>query len=352
MAQTDASLKAAAKIDKIAQDAIQRKKFPALSIGIYKEGKVYAKHFGELNPGEGDAPTDQTLYEVASVTKSFTGYVLAQAVSEKKVKLSDDVRQYLPGAYENLVFEGQPIQLRHLVTHTSGLPFVLPEAIEQQYENPDSQLPFRIAEIERKYGKAAFWKDLESVTLQHKPGETYQYSDVGAELVAYVLEQVYQQPFDQILQESLLNKAGMPRSGIHLSEEEETSLAPGYDGEGIRMPYSENQLWAAGAGLKTTLPDMLSFIQFQLERGNPGLIESHKELYRDDDNRVAYFWQIGESKSKGTYLYHHGGAFGAQNWLLIYPEVNMGISLITNQSAPETSGKLSELVNAIFKEIK
>ncbi|MEM6628726.1 MAG: serine hydrolase domain-containing protein [Bacteroidota bacterium] len=340
------------KIDKLAQKAISNQGFPALSIGIYKGGKVYKSHYGALDTEKGHPPTDNTLYEIASVTKTFTGCLLAQAVLDGKLTLVDDIRTYLPKELNSLTYGKEPIQIQHLITHTSGLPFILPTEIQQLYDHPDSQLPFKIATIEKAYSKAGFLKDLETLTLEQKPGSSYSYSDVGAEIIGLILEQVYQQSFERLLTEHLFLKAQMLASKISLSEGEKANLAPGYDGTGQLMPYSQSKLWAAGAGIKTTLPDLIKYVALQLDEELPFIQESHRLLYQDKANSLSYFWNIGESKSGGTYLYHHGGAFGAQNWLLIYPQLDIGITILTNQSAPETSGKLAELANDLFQIVK
>ncbi len=89
----------------------------AVSVGVYVNGKTYTLHKGELTVGLNYQPTDETLYEVASLTKTFTGTLLAQAIVENKVGLDDDIRTVLEGDFPNLEYEGNPITFRHLVTH-------------------------------------------------------------------------------------------------------------------------------------------------------------------------------------------------------------------------------------------
>ena len=80
-----------------------------LSVGIIKDGRSWTYNFGEVEKRTTIPPSQHTIYELASITKTFTGVLLAQAVVERKVKLDDDVRRYLDGSYPNLEFEGQPI---------------------------------------------------------------------------------------------------------------------------------------------------------------------------------------------------------------------------------------------------
>jgi CubicO group peptidase (beta-lactamase class C family) len=97
-----------------------------LSIGVYADGKTYYFNYGTVKRGTPITPTDSTIYELGSVTKTFTAYLLAQAVTEGKLRLQDDVRKYLDGTYPNLAYYGHPITIENLANHTAGLPKFLP----------------------------------------------------------------------------------------------------------------------------------------------------------------------------------------------------------------------------------
>ena len=79
------------------------------SIGVIKNSSTYKYNFGVVQKVKSKTPTEQTIYEIGSVTKTFTSLLLAEAVTENKVKLSDDIRKYLPGDYPNLQFHDKPI---------------------------------------------------------------------------------------------------------------------------------------------------------------------------------------------------------------------------------------------------
>jgi D-alanyl-D-alanine-carboxypeptidase/D-alanyl-D-alanine-endopeptidase len=69
----------------------------SVSIGILKDGKIYTKHYGEIDKGKGNRADDNTYFEIASVTKLFTGQLVAKAVLEGKINLEDDIRKFLNG---------------------------------------------------------------------------------------------------------------------------------------------------------------------------------------------------------------------------------------------------------------
>ncbi|MEM6378659.1 MAG: serine hydrolase domain-containing protein, partial [Bacteroidota bacterium] len=327
-------------------------KINAASIGVYKNGKIATGHFGELDKGKGNIPTDHSIYEIASVSKAFAGTLVAQAVLDKKLNLEDDIRQFLKGDYSNLDYEGNPIQVRHLITHTAGLPRFFPTRINALFNNIDENLPFRIFEIEKAYSKQAFLEDLKSITIEVIPGTSYIYSNADVELMAHILENVYQTSYEQLLQKFICDKAGMQKTRIHLSAEEQVDLVNGYGETNNPVPHFANTLWGGGSGIKSTTSDLIRFIQFQLESKNPSVQESHKILFENNDMQTAYLWPVFNDPEDGTIYRIHGGAFGTQNFLLIVPKYNLGISIITNQSGPETQGKLSNTLDNLLLDLK
>src|ERR1700761_6647607 len=82
-----------------------------LMIGVYKDGHKYIYRYGESEKGSGRLPGPDQLFNLGSVAKTFVGTMLAEAVIEKKAKLTDDIRLYLPGKYPNLEYAGHPITL-------------------------------------------------------------------------------------------------------------------------------------------------------------------------------------------------------------------------------------------------
>ena len=330
----------------------------SLSLGIYYNGEIYDKHYGELDRGKGNKPTRKTIYEIASVTKTFAGTLIAQAEIEGRLSLEDDIRKFIGSNYRNLEFENNPIRIKHLLTHTSELPRFLPESINELFNEITDELPFRIAEIENKYSKNKFLKDLENVTIDAIPGERFRYSNADTELVAYILEKIYNKSFDEILEEKICQPANMSNTGINLNKEQKKNIANGYGNNGKITPQQSTTLWgASGAGKSTTI-DLLNYIKFQLNEENESIQKTHQTLYDkelifgDANNKIGYFWIIREDEILGKNLSHHGGAFGTQNWMFLYPEKDLGITIITNQGDFQTGGKLMYVVNGIINEIK
>jgi CubicO group peptidase (beta-lactamase class C family) len=141
-----------------------------ISIGIYNKGEISTYNYGSTQIEKPELPTNRTLYEIGSISKTFMGTLLAQAVKDSKLKMNDDIRLYLGGSYPNLEYKGTPIRLYQLVSHISGLPFFMPDS-PILFKNPNyDSLPILITRIQQNYSKQQFLEDLHQVKLDTVPG--------------------------------------------------------------------------------------------------------------------------------------------------------------------------------------
>ena len=339
-------------MDQNADSLLMDPQINAVSIGIYKDGKSYIGHYGTLDKGKENKPTNNTIYEIASVSKTFAGILVAQAESEGKLSLEDDIRKYLKEDYPNFEFKKHPIKIKHLITHTSRLPRFLPDSINTLFTNIDETLPFKIYEIEKEYNRQKFFIDLHAVKIDTIPGTKYDYSNVDTELIAHILENIYEKSYEELIQKYICRVAEMPNTKINLTDREKANLANGYGEVNTKVPHLVNPLWGAGGGIKSTIPDLINYMKFQLDENNPIVAKSHKVIYENEDSVIAYYWPVDTDEKDGTYYGHHGGAFGTQNWLFIIPKHNLGFSIITNQSDQQTGHKLIKTVNHILDDIR
>lgn len=339
-------------MEKHADSLLLDAKITSLAIGIYKDGKAYTGYYGELDEGKKNKPSENTIYEIASVGKTFAGTLVSQAVLDGKLSLDDNITKYFEEDYPNLNYDGNPIKVRHLITHTSRIAQFLPDTLNTMLTNIDENLPFEFYAIRKQYDKQQFFKDLHTVVIDTLPGTRYGYSNTATELVAHILEEVYNKDYEEILREYILEVAEMPNTKIRLSEKEKKHLANGYGETRKQVPHLANTLWGAAGGLKSTLPDLINYMKFQLDSQNKVVQNSHQVIYSDGDSSIGYFWPVDKDETDGTYYGHHGGTFGTQNWLFIMPKHNLGFSIITNQSDQRTAGKLVATTNKILDEIR
>ncbi|WP_394751109.1 serine hydrolase [Spongiimicrobium salis] len=334
-------------IDQYGNDAIKKGNLDALAVSVYRDGKTYYNYYGELEKNKGNTPNDSTLFEIASVSKVFLGSLVAKAVLEERINLDDDIRKYLKGDYPNLEFNGTPISVKNLVTHTIG--FDTPPKLLAIFRKMSTGY-FESNPIQ--YSMDDLFEELKAVQLIHEPGTFYDYSSVGCELAAYVLEQVYDKPYKALLQD-FFDDLGMKNSYLLDFDQHRDYLAVSYDENNKIAPLSRNPLLGGSAGIITTLPDLTKFMQFQLESDDPLIKEATKKLYEDDDDNVmGYLWQdLGFGEEEGFFYSKSGDSNGVQSILLICPDSNYAQIIIANNQTEAATNDWVSLYYKIEKDL-
>ena len=322
---------------------LREEKAQVASIVVVSDGRIYQSHFGKLNNGA--SPNNQTIYELASITKTYTGLVLAKAVHDGKVALDADIRTYLKNKeYDNLERSDTPITLRHLATHTSGLPK------DFAYTKEDAQHGLIIERLSA-YTKEDFFNDLSQFNLRYVPGERYQYSNAGAKLTAYILESVYNKPFDSLVYEFITAKSGESNTKFRGAPKGVNDVISGKDQRGEVMPLLSLYSWAEG-GLSSTAESMTNYLLYQLTSINPEVTLSHDLLSGNSSNHgKAFFWNTYEYNSTEHMLYHSGGSLGSSSWLAIYPKRHIGVFIVANVSTETSQSRLNEVSNNIVDHL-
>ena len=171
-------------------------------------GEVTTEAMGLADREQGIATTTSTVFDLGSITKQLTATAVLRLEAEGLLSVDDPVSRHLDG----LTAEQGRITLHQLLTHTAGLP----EALGDDGEAIDRQ---------------GFIDLVAATPLDRPPGQEYAYSNVGYSLLAAVIEVVTGRSYDEHLQESVLEPAGLTSSGYRLPDLDERDLAVGYDGE-------------------------------------------------------------------------------------------------------------------------
>lgn len=301
-----------------------------LSIGVLRDGQTHFYGFGEVAKG-GAAPTQDTAFEIGSISKTMTGLLLARAVLAGKASLDDDVRKYLDGDYPGLAFEGQPVRLLHLANMTSGLPDNLPDLSKL---DPDPGR-FRHAEALKAYGKAQFLADLRTLKPGSKPGENVAHSNVAAQLLIYALERIYGMPYAQILAHEIEGPLGFGAKGE----------ATGYDGEGrVTAVLPPDQF-----GYRYSAADMLRYAALQLDERDPAVALSHKGSWftLDKQTWVGLTWIVSQLPEGGRALRTSGGTWGFASVMMVWPEKKLAVILLANKASDTAQDRLSGIARRV-----
>lgn len=335
-------------MDKTASILMQKSKANSISIGVVKNGKTYTRHYGEIDKGKENIANNNTVFEVASITKLFTGLLTAQAVLEGKLNPDEDIRKYLNGNYPNLEYNGTPITIKDLVSFRTGFSHDLPDTDElRKNRNDSSYLAFK--KLDESYNRDKFFEDLKTIKLDTLPGTKFKYSNGSLNLTAHILENVYQKSYETLLKENIFSKLDMKETGINLSSN--VVVANGYNLKGTLMPTISDNLWGAAGRLKSTLGDLTKFIVYELDTKNKIVQESQRNLLNSPTTWNGYFWDYIQVDENGKNCWKHGGAFGTQNMLIIYPERQLGLSIIVNISDENTANALGEAIVKLSNDL-
>lgn len=337
-----ANMTKAEVIDEEVAKLISMSKISAVSVAFVTDGVVSTYHYGEFS--DGSIPSEDTIYDIGSITKTHVGLILAQAVSEGLIELDAPISRYLNITKGTLQYQGEEITVRHLATHVSGLPTDL--SCDGVNLLPDERLKCFIANNDENLLKV-----LSGYALQEKPGSKYRYSNSGVRIIGIILEELYNTPIEQLLQRFVFKSTGQIETYAHFSESERARWRRGINENGLPTPDASDYFNAAG-GLKSTVPDMGRYLSYYLNSENKIAKKALTLLAGDEDGLGrAYIWNTFRLDSEGQY-YHGGGTFGTSAWISIYPKERLGIFLVTPYASETTQEQLNIAANKIIEKYR
>ena len=274
-----------------------------------------------------DVPYDgRTLFEIGSITKVFTGILLAEMVERGEVRLEDPVQALLPKDVKVPSRNGRQIRLVDLVTHSSGLP-----RMPGNFDPADPQNPYADYTPERLYDF------LRSHQLTRDIGERAEYSNLGAGLLGHALSVRAGKSYEALLTERVLTPLGMTSTRISLRPADRERLAPGHSPGGSEVRnWDLNALAGAGA-VRSNADDMLKFLAANLRppEGALGRAIQASHVPRtsfSETARVGLLWGIQSTRFGRTFIWHNGGTAGYRTYTGFDPERRIGVVVLSNRS--------------------
>lgn len=269
-----------------------------------------------------------SAFEIGSISKTMTAALLAELIQEGKGSLDDPLAEWLPEGSTVPDFDGQPILLRHVVTHTSGLP-VLPAGMEQA--NPAD--PY--ARMDSRQLLAA----LAGTRLQAAPGSRFEYSNFASLLLSLAVANRAGRDLETLLRERLFGPLEMETAYVK-DKPSKVRAATGHAQSGQAVPAWTFATNAAGAGgVRATLDDMVHYVQGQLGwRGGaiqPALQLTHEKL--SDSPAVAMNWMLVPVAGRTVYA-HEGGTGGFSSLAAFDPERGRGVVVLSDTSVTALGG--------------
>ncbi|MEE1946639.1 serine hydrolase domain-containing protein [Pedobacter sp. KR3-3] len=323
-------------VDKAAQAYLKNNTRVGFSIGFIDNHKKYTYNYGETAVGSHKTPTAQSIYEIGSITKTFTGLLVAHAVKEGKMDYQADIRKYLPAGFANLQYpDGKPVKVIYLIAHASKFPNSLKE-------DPTGAT----------LTEAGFLQQIHEIKLDSLKEFKYAYSNVGYQLLGYVLERIYQQPYNNLVQQYIAQPLKMANTKVTFPANAQSNILKGYNAKKEEAKAFPTVFVAAG-GLRSNVNDMLNYLSYQLAEKDEEIKMSHRITSGDIDKEAhAFQWSLGKTANWDYYLYTDGGTPGFRTFCMLYPDYNVGIVVLSNQTDPSAGGGLYRITSSILNELK
>ena len=295
-------------VDSTLQSFMQSPQNCGISIGISQNGETTFYNYGEIRRDSKIQCDQNTIYEIGSLSSTFCGMLLIQAVLEKKISLEDDIRKYLPGKFAGLVYEKVSIRIKHLAMHTSGLPHLPGDLITEA--NFDPKDPYK------NYSKEQIFMYLQKVKLSAEPGTVRDYSSLGVALLGIILEKIYATSFENLIKVKIASPFGMSNTAIHLTEQQSVHFAQGYNDDGEPTPHWNLNSFVAAGGIRSTTNDLLIYLNNNLEE--------------KDKEKSALSWFIKKTKQGNTLMYQSGGTLGSGGFTGFIKEKKCSLVILAN----------------------
>ncbi|HCE0608168.1 TPA: PDC family class C beta-lactamase [Pseudomonas aeruginosa] len=264
-----------ALVDAAVQPVMKANDIPGLAVAISLKGEPHYFSYGLASKEDGRRVTPETLFEIGSVSKTFTATLAGYALAQDKMRLDDRASQHWP-ALQGSRFDG--ISLLDLATYTAGgLPLQFPDSVQKDQ-----------AQIRDYYRQ---WQPT------YAPGSQRLYSNPSIGLFGYLAARSLGQPFERLMEQQLFPALGLEQTHLDVPEAALAQYAQGYGKDDRPLRVGPGPLDAEGYGVKTSAADLLRFVDANLhpERLDrpwaQALDATHRGYYKVGDMTQGLGWE-------------------------------------------------------------
>lgn len=294
------------EVDSVITSKMEEYDIPGLSIGIVQSGSIiYQRGYGVASITSETKVNENTIFHTASISKLFTAEAIRKLAASDSISLDDIVADIAPElSFANS--NAMSIQVRHLMSHTSGLPDIRNYEWSKRQQSPDAL---------KKYVLALNLKS------SFKPGTQYKYSNLGYEILGYLVEKISGQNFDEYLKDEILVPAEMKVSDYRyflIPDEMKTRPHSKKGSEVyIRKHYPYNRKHAPSSTLNASSKELSKW-----------MLKFFSTADLKDDDQLLGFQQYDFKDFKA--IGHFGGDKGFRSFLMMIPEHEMGLVVLAN----------------------
>lgn len=344
---TQVDLSNSKELDAFIQGKMNKAEIPGLSMAIIRDGElVEVKGYGYFDKDKRQPVTQDTLFQIASVSKTITATAVMQLVEKGLLDLDEDINQYLPFPVRHPQYPHIPITVRMLLTHTSGIANNW-EVYNSFYtiDSGGGDSPISLEQFVKGFLlPGGQWYDARKNFVPGEPGTVYNYSNPGFALLGYLVEQVAQIPFDQYCEKNIFEPLEMDHAAWLLKDVDLSMLAVPHDEKNQPLPHYSFASYPDGA-LKVSIKEYAHFIHAILNDGqykNKTILKpaTLDEMFRPQAKagKVALMWDYGiledfymKGLSEKKLAGHTGADPGIFTLVLLHRDSKNGLILFSNK---------------------
>jgi len=300
------------------------KKATGIVVGIVDERGTRVVSYGRFERDSSREVDGNTVFEIGSATKAFTGVLLQDMVERGKMKLDDPVAKYLPKSVKMPARGGKQVTLLDLATHTSALPRMPDNFKPKDPHNPYAD--FTVAQL---------YACLSGCTLKRDIGAKYEYSNLGVGLLGHALALRAGKSYETLVVERICQPLKMESTRIKLEAKLKARLAPGHTETGEPQANWDLPTLAGAGALRSTVADLLKFLSANLgltqSSLTPTLRKSHAIRFRGaaPEMDIALGWHVYH-KFGGEIIWHNGQTGGYHSFIGFDPNKRRGVAVLSN----------------------
>lgn len=314
---------------------------PGLVVGAFDGNDGYVAGAGTTAGPGSPKPDGRTLYQLGSITKTFTALLLAEAVEQGVVRLDDLLARYLPRELTLPDPAAGEIRLRDVATQSSGLPSLPPNVLTQPGLDPLD--PYA------KYTEKDLAEGLLATKLVSPPGTAYLYSNLGVALLGQAMANVAGADYATTVRRFATSPLGLRDTTIAITAEQLARKASGHATDGTPTPDWHLPTFAGAGALYGTVDDQMRYLHALFGQAPVRLRPALKLVQQPTFTpptpaglRLGLAWHLTPlPTSKRTMVWHNGGTGGFTTFTGFCPQTRTGITLLTNISKPDQVDEIS-----------
>lgn len=297
---------------------------PGIVIGLINGDDVRYYSFGVKSLTTTEAITEHTIFEIGSISKTFTGILLANEVVHGKVRLDDPLQKYLPAGVTAPTRNGQSIKLVNLSNHTSALPRL-----------PDNFTPANPANPYADYTEKQLYDFLKGYSLPRDIGSDYEYSNYAVGLLGHVLATQKKATYEKLMVDVIADPLGMSNTRVALTPRMKKNLAQGYS-EGRAVENWDLPILAGAGGIRSDAVDMVRYIRANMGQTKSSLypamqLAQTNTRAADAIPQVGLGWHISAINGIEVVM-HSGGTGGYRSFAGFQKNGKKGVVVLTNSA--------------------